>query len=423
MAYYTRESTAINLHKKLIMKTKLRNLILLLFFSNINILAAEKDIQLSLLPSDGNLSVYSENILIGAIDNIRKNRIEKALEQLNKLTKINPDFRAAQLIYADLVLSRSQAITDFGNIQNASFEHINSLLSEVKARWEFHKGKVDEDKLPSSLITLANTQSHVIIVDASTSRLFLFENKDGAPTMKSNFYVTIGKNGTGKYTEGDQKTPIGVYFVTGFIPSEDLPDLYGDGAFPIDYPNAWDQRHGRTGYGIWLHGTPSETYSRAPKDSNGCVIVSNNDLNTLSKFIDEGKTPVIITNSINWVNKQEWELRNNKYNLLIEKWRQDWQSRNVDLYLQHYSKEYAGLGKDYNSWVDYKRRVIPMKKFIKVNLTNKSVFLYPENSNLMVVTFLQDYTSDTFSRKFIKRQYWKMESDGKWRIIYEGAAS
>jgi murein L,D-transpeptidase YafK len=405
------------------MNTRLKNIVLFILFWNVNILAAENNLQSNILVSDRNLSVYSEKILISAVNNIKQHKIEKALEQLKELLKINPDFKVAQLIYADLMLSRSQPITDFGNIQNASFENINSLLSEIKARWDFHEEKIDENKLPSSLITLANTQRHVIIVDASASRLFLFENENGSPRVKSDFYVTIGKNGTEKYTEGDQKTPIGVYFVTGFIPSEDLPDLYGDGAYPIDYPNAWDQRHGRTGYGIWLHGTPSNTYSRAPKDSNGCVIVSNTDLNTLSEFIDEGKTPVIITNSINWLNKQEWELRNNKYNFLIEKWRQDWQSRDVDLYLQHYSKEYVGLGKDYNSWVEYKRRVIPMKKFIKVNLTNKSVFLYPENPNLMVVTFLQDYASDTFNRKFIKRQYWRMENDGKWRIIYEGAAS
>jgi len=405
------------------MNTRLKNIVLFILFWNVNILAAENNLQSNILVSDRNLSVYSEKILISAVNNIKQHKIEKALEQLKELLKINPDFKVAQLIYADLMLSRSQPITDFGNIQNASFENINSLLSEIKARWDFHEEKIDENKLPSSLITLANTQRHVIIVDASASRLFLFENENGSPRIKSDFYVTIGKNGTEKYTEGDQKTPIGVYFVTGFIPSEDLPDLYGDGAYPIDYPNAWDQRHGRTGYGIWLHGTPSNTYSRAPKDSNGCVIVSNTDLNTLSEFIDEGKTPVIITNSINWLNKQEWELRNNKYNFLIEKWRQDWQSRDVDLYLQHYSKEYVGLGKDYNSWVEYKRRVIPMKKFIKVNLTNKSVFLYPENPNLMVVTFLQDYASDTFNRKFIKRQYWRMENDGKWRIIYEGAAS
>ena len=202
-----------------------------------------------------------------------------------------------------------------------------------------------------------------------------------------------------------------------------MPDLYGDGAFPINYPNAWDQRHNRTGYGIWLHGTPSKVYSRAPKDSNGCVIVSNNDLNTLADFIDEGKTPVIIANSINWINKKEWKKRNDNYNLFVEQWRRDWETRNVKLYLRHYSKEYTGLGKNYDSWVQYKSRVIPTKKFIKVDLSNKSVFLYPDIPDLMVVTFLQDYSSDTFRRKFVKRQYWRMEEDGKWRIIYEGTAS
>jgi murein L,D-transpeptidase YafK len=235
--------------------------------------------------------------------------------------------------------------------------------------------------------------------------------------------VTIGKNGAGKYIEGDQKTPVGVYFVTGFINPDELPDLYGDGAFPINYPNAWDQRHGRTGYGIWLHGTPSTTYSRPPRDSNGCVIVSNQDLNVLSPFITKGHTPVIISDAIDWVTKQEWQKRSVEYETFVETWRQDWESRDVNLYLRHYSKEYSGLGKDYDSWVEYKRRVNPSKKFIKVNLTDTSMFLYPGEEQLMVVTFVQDYASDNFHRKFTKRQYWRMEDDGHWRIVYEGAAS
>ena len=172
-----------------------------------------------------------------------------------------------------------------------------------------------------------------------------------------------------------------------------------------------------------MHGTPSKFYSRAPKDSDGCVIVSNNDLNTLSRFIDVGETPIVIVDNINWITKDEWEKRNTSYNLFVEQWRQDWESRNVGSYLSHYSKDYTGLGKNYDSWVEYKSRIIPTKKFIKVDLSNKSVFVYPEPINLMVVTFMQDYSSDTFRKKFLKRQYWKMEQDGKWRIIFEGAAS
>ena len=54
------------------MKVKYKNLILMLFLCNFSI--AEDDIGSSLLSSDKNLSMYSERILIGAIDNVRKKK-------------------------------------------------------------------------------------------------------------------------------------------------------------------------------------------------------------------------------------------------------------------------------------------------------------------------------------------------------------
>ncbi|HIF50874.1 MAG TPA: hypothetical protein EYQ42_05020 [Thiotrichaceae bacterium] len=396
--------------------------LLIIFFLGLSNLVTAADL-LSKATSDQGLSRHSESLLINALENIKNDKTEQAIKDLQQLVKFNPDFKVAQLIYADMLLARSQPITDFGNIPNVSFERITALRDEAQARWQYNKLPASQDKIPASLVQLASKQDHVIVVDSSRSRLFLFKNQSGVPILIKDFYITIGKNGTGKYVEGDQKTPVGVYFVTGFISPEELPDLYGDGAYPIDYPNAWDQRHGRTGYGIWLHGTPSSTFSRPPRDSNGCVIVSNHDLNILSPFINEGLTPVIISDSINWITKKEWNKSRRISESLVEQWRQDWESRDVDSYLRHYSKEYSGLGKDYDSWVEYKRRVNPSKKFIKVKLSNTSMFLYPGEKQLMVVTFVQDYTSDNFQRKFTKRQYWHLEDDGKWRIVYEGATS
>jgi murein L,D-transpeptidase YafK len=396
--------------------------LLFLFYLGLSHQVVAADL-LSKATSDQGLSRHSESLLINAIENIKDDKTEQAIKDLRQLIKVNPDFKVAKLIYADMMLARSQAITDFGNIPNVSFERITALRDEAQARWQYHKSPADRDKIPSTLIQLASKQDHVIVIDSSRSRLFLFKNQNGVPILIKDFYITIGKNGAGKDVEGDQKTPVGVYFVTGFINPEELPDLYGDGAYPIDYPNVWDQRHGRTGYGIWLHGTPSSTYSRPPRDSNGCVIVSNDDLNILSPSINIGHTPVIISDSINWITKKEWKKQRGESESFVEQWRNDWESRNVNLYLRHYSKEYFGLGKNYKSWVEYKRRVNPSKKFIKVNVTDKSMFLYPGEKRLMVVTFVQDYASDNFRRKFTKRQYWHMEDDGQWRIIYEGAAS
>lgn len=404
------------------MKLIYRLFLSIIYIGTISLPAHAGDLLSKATASQG-LSTYSESMLLKALDHINKNNTEAAIKELHQLLKVNPDFKAAQLMYADMLLAKSQAITDFGNIPNASLERISALREEVQARWNYHRSPIDRNKIPSSLIQLASKQDHVIVVDSSRSRLFLFKNQNGVPILIRDFYVTVGKNGVGKYVEGDQKTPVGVYFVTGFINSEELPDLYGDGAYPIDYPNVWDQRHGRTGYGIWLHGTPSSTYSRPPRDSNGCVIVSNSDLNILSPFINKGRTPVIITDSINWISKNEWKKRQGNYELFVEQWRKDWESKDVNLYLSHYSKDYSGLGKDYKSWVEYKRRVNPSKKFIKVNISDTSMFLYPGEKQLMVVTFTQDYASDNFQRKFTKRQYWHREDDGQWRIIYEGAAS
>ncbi len=365
----------------------------------------------------------NETLLISALEKIRQGHPGAALPLLKQLTGINPKFKLAQLMYADMLLAQSRPINDFGNMSSAPYQQIVSLREEAQARWRHYLSPPTPNKLPSSLVKLSDQQEHAIVVDMNSSRLYLYENHNGEPRLVKDFYATIGKNGGGKYAEGDQKTPLGVYFVTGFIEPEELPDLYGDGAFPINYPNAWDQRHGRTGYGIWLHGTPSATFSRPPRDSNGCVIVSNMDLNTISPYMQTGHTPVILTDSIAWISTDEWKSRQSKFDAYVEQWRKDWESRDTDLYLSHYSRKYSGLGKDYDSWVAYKRRVNPSKQFIKVDISNQSMFLYPGEKALMVVTFAQDYKSDNVKRHFIKRQYWQLDRDGQWRIVYEGSVS
>ena len=61
--------------------------------------------------------------------------------------------------------------------------------------------------------------------------------------------------------------------------------FYGTAAFPISYPNEWDRRQGRNGFGIWLHGTPSDTYSRPPRASDGCVVLTNQDIQTMNSAL------------------------------------------------------------------------------------------------------------------------------------------
>ena len=364
-----------------------------------------------------------EALLVKALGEISRDNIAAALRDLEYLVRVNPKFRLAQLVYGDLLSARAFPITDFGNLAYAPYRDIAALRAEARSRWNYYHEPRHDGRIPKSLVQLEDKHRYALIVDMSIPRLYVFENRGGIPVMVADYYVSIGKNGYGKYAEGDGKTPVGVYFATGYIDAAKLPDFYGDGAFPINYPNAWDRRKGNTGYGIWLHGTPHNTFSRPPRDSDGCVIVSNQDLAAVGKYITAGRTPVILAKKILWMDRHAWKQQQQRFRHFVEQWRQDWESRDADRYLSHYSTDYHGLGKGYQDWVAYKRRVNTAKKFIRVGLSETTMFLYPNGTNILVVTFDQDYRSDKVNRKFRKRQYWKQDKDGTWRIFYEDGVS
>src|SRR5690606_11019370 len=128
-----------------------------------------------------------------------------------------------------------------------------------------------------SIWQLDASQQHAIVLDAQKSRLYVYRNENGKPSYVADYYVTLGKNGSEKHVEGDKRTPLGVYLASCKLDRK-LPDFYVDAAYPLNYPNEWDKHQGKKGHGIWLHGTASDTYSRAPRASDGCVVMANPDL-------------------------------------------------------------------------------------------------------------------------------------------------
>ncbi|MDH4284589.1 MAG: L,D-transpeptidase family protein, partial [Gallionellaceae bacterium] len=236
----------------------------------------------------------------------------------------------------------------------------------------------------------------------------------------SDFYISTGKKGSDKVVEGDQKTPLGVYFVNASLPKNKLTDFYGSGAFPLSYPNEWDRRQKRNGHGIWLHGTPSDTYSRPPRASNGCVVLSNDDLENLGKVLQVGVTPVIITSQMDWSSEQDQAERAELLNE-IEQWRANWASLDTDNYLKHYAQNFSSGDMSLAEWSQHKKQVNAGKSWIKVSVSNISMFAYPTQPGLVVVNFEQDYSSNNLSNRMKKRQYW-MKQNNRWQIVYEGAA-
>ena len=214
-------------------------------------------------------------------------------------------------------------------------------------------------------------------------------------------------------------TPLGTYHITGSLNPRSLVDFYGVGALPINYPNAWDRKQGRKGHGIWLHGTPSDTFSRPPRASDGCVVLANSDFLALNNHLQGASVPVIISDSVEWLTLDDWHSERSEFNKAHEQWRTDWESRDVERFLSHYSARFSAGTKDLAAFAAQKRAVNAGKKWIKVGVDKLSTFRNPGREDLVVVTFEQDYRSDTLSNRMIKQQYWQREN-GRWRIVFEG---
>ncbi len=362
----------------------------------------------------------TEAQLVKSLQAINNNRLDIALNEVDSLLRANPNFKLAQLVKGDLLMARAGVINNFGSAANAPQDKIEDLRDEARVRLQRVLSQSDIKLRPRFLWQMDAQQKYALVVDTSRSTLFVYENVNGEPRYVTDFYVTIGKLGTEKFSSGDQRTPIGVYFVKAELPKKQLADMYGDGAYPLSYPNEWDVRNKRAGSGIWLHGTPSDTYSRPPRASNGCVVLSNDDLNKLAPYLQVGITPVIIANQMSWGNEQDQAER---ANLLqeVEQWRKDWANLDTDAYLKHYSSNFSSNNVDYPAWAKQKQLVNSAKTWIKVNMMNVSIFTYPEQPNMVVVNFEQDYSSNNLSNRMKKRQYW-IKQNNHWKIIYEGAA-
>ncbi len=146
------------------------------------------------------------------------------------------------------------------------------------------------------------------------------------------------------------------------------------------------------------------------------MVVANPDLTELTRYIRVGSTPIMIADHTDWVDPVTWEMSRQEALTVLDIWRVDWESRDAKRLLRHYAPELA-----HKDWAEGKKRNIQNKNWIKVGLSDISIFLYPD-ADLAVTTFQQDYASDRFSESTQKRLYWRIDR-AQWRIAMEKTLS
>lgn len=373
-------------------------------------------------------SDYEAQLLKGVVY-FQQGQRQLAIDEIADLSKRAPQFHLAHLIHADMLSSQFTSISDIGQpgfqLDASKHEQLDALRQEVLMRWQANLHPVEASQVPMQLLNLNDKTQTALVVDKSHHRLYVYQRQgaDQPPRLIRDFYISTGRKQGNKISEGDLRTPEGIYFITSFIPDDKLPEKYGIGAFPTNYPNAFDQRQGKTGDGIWLHGTDRIYYSRPPLDSEGCVVLSNLDLEKIRHLIQPGITPMVIADQVEWLSEAQWQAMRAELLSAVDTWRSDWESLDVDRYLAHYSDGFWSGRFNLQSWRQYKQQVIKSKTFQKVALSDLSVFYYPKQASsgkdMVLVKFTQNYQSNNFQSETSKQIYLDKEQ-GRWRIVYEG---
>jgi hypothetical protein len=358
--------------------------------------------------------------LIAIYHLIASHRLDAALQAAEALTRAHPTFKLAQLVQADLLSARTGPLPVFGGALPAKDAHLAAELAllrdEAQLRLQALQERPPANALPADLLVVPESLKQVIVVDASRSRLYLFNNGPQGVHLAQDFYISLGKQGVDKLIEGDQKTPLGVYFITDRLDGRSLEDRFGAGALPLNYPNAYDKVRGRTGSGILVHGVSSSTYSRPPLDSDGCIALANDDLLRLASLLPQRDTPVIITRHIQWVTPQAEAAAAaatpDDFLATVKQWQDA--RLTADLPAAQSLYDPVAQPTDANEQQQFQERMaVPPGGF-----RDLSVLGWQDDKELRVVTF-RELPGVGQRRDRVMRQYWAREGTS-WRIMAEG---
>jgi len=350
----------------------------------------------------------------------------QALATASMLVERFPNFQLGQLLYADLlnISSAKPVVWPAPDDDNAPSlrKRLDELILESKRRLQRDSAQSLQGKIPSALAFLSPQQAYVAAVDASKSRLYWFENRsDGDGRLQLHLvkesYISVGINGVGKNKEGDGKTPVGVYFIQRNLPGEGLPDLFGAGALTLNYPNAVDVMRKKTGSGIWLHGTPSAQYARAPESTDGCVVLSNPEMERLLQMPELRMTPVILAEQLEWVNADQSGQTWAGFKPALDKWLQARNGRDPEALKIHYSPRYEQDGMALAQvWPRLAQTTLGYRQTQPLELV--SVLNWKDQDNTMVVT-MKDPNQTHLQGSAYLRTYWQKEN-GQWRLVFQG---
>jgi murein L,D-transpeptidase YafK len=246
--------------------------------------------------------------------------------------------------------------------------------------------------VPSSTTLAAESPipkiTSVLLVDKKTNQLHVADYDSGKYQIRKTYHATLGKVKGDKEEEGDLKTPEGIYTFKARLTPPSLKPKFGSMAFYVNYPNTYDELAGRTGFDIMLHATNEPDRLKQDYDSEGCVVVRNEEIQEIQKSIRVGLTPIMIFPELTDEFMHPGD--GSALKSFFENWVKSWEHKDIEGYINGYHSGFTARGMDRSHWRKYKASLNDRYATIEVRPEDVRYYRHPKYS---MVTFTQNYRS------------------------------
>jgi len=275
------------------------------------------------------------------------------------------------------------------------------IMSEYPARADDWQATLHDVALPI----------RVVVVDKSLQKLHLFERHSPVRLMRT-YPCTTGQQAGDKYTNGDLRTPEGVYFVGYRIAGSLDFKEYGGMAYTLNYPNPVDRLRGKTGHGIWIH---SKGHDITPLETRGCVAINLPHITELGPLLTAG-TPVVMAERVaGALSSAQSPITARLLKNKMQLWTKAWASRSPSMFAFYDPEAYSkAQPESFPTFKANKERLFKLLPWIEIH--NRDIHVL-EGPDYWVTWTDQHYRAPNLSTEGVRRLYWQRDGKGEFRIV------
>ena len=168
-----------------------------------------------------------------------------------------------------------------------------------------------------------------------------------------------------------------------------------------------------------MHGVDRRNPNRPPRDTDGCLVLPNEELSLLADALEPRVTPIIVAREVAWATPDELRNTRQEFRLVLDAWKNSLASGDLDTHLALYADDFQYRKMDKDEWSSYRTREFEAQRLAGVEIDDVMLLADPEEPDLYLSRFKQVLLTEAGRKTTTKRLYWRRTDGDNWEIVSE----